>query len=65
MTNVQTAQQVAATFVCTIQQAKTQMLNNAVQLRKLAEQASATKKVRGYTRDQLIAKAVAFELAAA
>jgi len=65
MTNVKNAQQVAAIFGCTIQQAKTQMLNNALQLRKLAKQASATKKVRGYTRKQLVAKAAAFELEAA
>jgi len=63
MTTQKTAQEIAAIFGCTVDQAKQQFKQNAKQLRKMAEKAIG-KKYNGFTHDQLIAKAIAFESAA-
>jgi hypothetical protein len=64
MTTQKTAQQVAEIFGCTVEQAKDQFKANAQQMRKMAAKAIG-KKVNGFTHEQLIAKALAFEIAAA
>jgi hypothetical protein len=57
---IKTPSQVAAVFGCTVDQAREQLLVTAAQLRKLADDEKRAKS-RGYTRDELLAKAEQFE----
>lgn len=64
-TKMKTPSEIAAVFGCTPEQAKTQQLANAAQLREMAAKARATgKKVNGYTAAELDARAEAIGQAA-
>jgi hypothetical protein len=60
---IKTPAQVAALFGCSVDQARSHMLENAAQLRKLATGTRDNLKARGYTRDELLIKAEQFETA--